>query len=399
MKYDFTTVLDRKGNDAIALDALGVSNGRWPTAPKDGFSIIPMWVADQNFKVAPSVVDAIQKRASHASFGYYYPRDEYFESIINWQKVRNGIDIDRKEIGYENGVLGALSSAIRAFTEPGEPILVHGPTYIGFTGVLENTGRQKIVSMLKRDAEGTWRMDFEEMEAKIKEHNIRFTIFCSPHNPAGRIWEPEEIKAFADLCEKYGIIIFADEIWSDILLDGRNFTPTAVVSEYARMNTITACAPSKTFNLAGLIGSYRIVHNRELRMKMDAIEDETHYNSMNVLSQYALIGAYSKEGMEWADELKQVLSENARFTCDYLLSKPGLSLARPEGTFMIYIDTTEYLKESGREFEDLLKGGWDVGVAWQNGEPFGVKNAIRINFALPKWQIEEAAERLDKYVF
>ncbi|MBQ9814248.1 MAG: aminotransferase class I/II-fold pyridoxal phosphate-dependent enzyme [Lachnospiraceae bacterium] len=398
MKYDFTNILDRKGNDAIALDALGTTP-RFPSAPKDGFSIIPMWIADQNFKVAPSVVEAIQKRAAHASFGYFDPRQEYYDAIINWQKVRNGVDIKREEIGYENGVLGALSSALRTFTKPGDPILVHGPTYVGFTGVLASTGRERVVSMMKKDDAGVWRMDFEDMEKQVVEKNIKFAIFCSPHNPAGRVWDPEEIKAFADFCEKHEMMIFADEIWSDIILYDNKFTPTATISDYARMNSVTAHAPSKTFNLAGLIGSYRIVYNPEIQEKIAKVEEETHYNSLNVLSQYALLGAYSPEGMEWADELCQVLTENVEYTCDYLNNKlKGFEVTKPQGTFMLYIDLGKYLKETGRTLDEVLAKSWDVGVAWQNGARFGVENTIRMNVALPKWQIEEAFGRLEKYV-
>ena len=399
MKYDFTTVLERKGHDALALDALGDGTGFAPAAPEKGFSALPMWVADMSFPVAPSVTEAITDRLKHPTFGYFLDSDEYFSSIISWHKKRNGTDIPREAIGYENGVLGCLASAVRAFGAEGKAVFVHAPTYIGFQGTLKNLGCRIVSSDLYRDENGVWRIDYEDTEKKISENDIGLAIFCSPFNPVGRVWEKEEIKKFVDICEKHNTLIFSDEIWSDIILGNNRFVPTFTVSEYAREHTVTAYAPSKTFNLAGLIGSYHVIFNAGLREKLTKYSESTHYNDMNVLSQHALTGAYKPEGMEWLDELRAVLSENVDYACEHIANNyKGISFAKPQGTYMLFIDLTKYLENTGKDFETVLKAGWKVGVIWQDGRPFGGNATIRINLALPLSLVKEAFERLDKYV-
>ena len=186
MKYDFTIVMDRHGKDAIAVDSLGKEGV--PGAPKEGFDAIPMWVADMNFATVPTVQQEMIERASHPAFGYFEPREEYFSSIIKWQETRNGVKgLEKKHIGYENGVLGGLISAVSAFSAPGDAILLHSPTYIGFTRCIENSGRKIILSPLKKDENGVWRMDYEDMEAKIQKNRIHLAVFCNPHNPCGRV--------------------------------------------------------------------------------------------------------------------------------------------------------------------------------------------------------------------
>ena len=199
MKYDFTSVIDRTGKDSSAWENIPVPNAEIA----EGFDRIPMWVADMNFQTAPSVCEAITKRLEHQVFGYFNPSEDYYNSIINWQKVRNGVEgLTKEAIGYENGVLGGVVAALQAFSAPGEAILVHSPTYTGFTSVLNNNGRRAVHTELKRDAEGIWRMDYEDMDKKIKENHIHLAIFCSPHNPSGRVWEREEIEAAMEVYRK-----------------------------------------------------------------------------------------------------------------------------------------------------------------------------------------------------
>lgn len=400
MKYDFVNMPDRRGNDALAVDAPGEPNGFVPGRPKDGFSLIPMWVADMSFIAAPSITDAIVRRASHPSFGYFQTSRSYYDAIISWQKRRNGADVGADDIGYENGVLGALCSALRAFTSQGSSVIVHSPTYIGFTNTLNNYGRHIVSSPLFRDGDGIWRMDYDDMDKKICDNNIHFAIFCSPHNPTGRVWEKDEIEQAMDVYRKNNVIVFSDEIWSDIILSGNKFIPTQSVSEDAKQRTIAAYAPSKTFNLAGLIGSYHIIYNKYLRDRMKKESDLTGYNNINVLSQHALIGAYCTEGSEWTDELCSVLTENVGFAYDFIISRfHGISLAKPQGTYLLYLDMSEYLKSSGRTLDEVLKAGWDVGVAWQDGRGFGSPDSVRMNLALPTALVAEAFERLERYVF
>ena len=397
MKYDFTTIMDRKGKDAIAVDVVP----DLPVKINEGFSVIPMWVADMNFATAPSIQEKVIERMQHPAFGYFSPRQEYYDSIIRWQKNRNGVDgLTKEEIGYENGVIGCVASALEAFTAPGEAVLLHAPTYIGFTHCMEDKGRKIVLSDLVRDEDGIWRMDYEDMDRKIKENHIHCAIFCSPHNPGGRVWEREEIEKAMEVYRKNDCVVISDEIWSDLIRKGRRHIPTQSVSEDAKNRTIAIYAPSKTFNLAGLIGSYHVVYNPMLRDRLRKCGSSTFYNNMNVLSMYALIGAYSEEGEEWLEELREVLDENINYAYEFISTHwTGVSLAEPEGTYMLYLDCGEWCREHGKTIEEVYHEGLRYGVIWQDGRPFNKPDTIRMNLAVPYTLVKEAFERLDKYVF
>ena len=403
MKYDFTTMPDRSGKDALAVDAIGasVSWGTAPTAPKAGFSKIPMWVADMNFATVPTIPQKIIQRAEHPLYGYYIPTDEYYDSIIRWHEQRNGVSgLSKAHIGYENGVLGCVSSAIQTFTAPGEKVFLHSPTYIGFTHVLEDTGRVAELSPLKKDDNGIWRMDYEDMDRRLRTNHIHLAVFCSPHNPCGRVWTREELEQAMEVFRKNDCVVISDEIWSDILLNGHRHIPTQSISDDAKKRTIAVYAPSKTFNLAGLIGSYHIVYDSYLRDRIMRQSAMSHYNAMNVLSMHALIGAYQPEGYIWVDELCQVLSDNVNYAVDFIRDNfDGIEVSKPEGTYMLFLHCEAYCKAHGMTIDDLIKKGWDVGVAWQQGAPFHDPWGIRMNLALPHTIVKEAMRRLKQYVF
>ena len=308
MKYDFITVLDRTGADSIAanIDPWGVS-----PAPAQR---IPMWIADMSFPTAPPILEAMHKRLAFPNFGYFSMPDEYFDCILRWQETRNGLTgLKCADIGYENGVLGGVSSAVQALTVPGEAVLLHAPAYIGFTHVLDNLGRKAELSPLRRDENGVWRMDYEDMDRRLKEHSIRLAILCSPHNPTGRVWERWELEKAMEVYAANDCFVLSDEIWSDLILPGYHHIPTLSVSDDARRRTAAFYAPSKTFSLAGLIGSYHIIPDPWLRDRVTRQGDLSHYNSCNVLSLHALLGAYSDEGAQWLDELRPVLADNIRY--------------------------------------------------------------------------------------
>ena len=401
MKYDFTSIMDRRGKDAIAVDGLGKNPGFAPEPPKEGYDIIPMWVADMNFPTVPTIPEAIIERAKHPAYGYFSATDEYYNSIIKWHETRNGVTGLTKEcIGYENGVLGGVISALNVFCSKGDKVLLHTPTYIGFTNCMTNNGYDMVLSPLKKDENGVWRMDFEDMEEKLKTQNIHAAVFCSPHNPCGRVWEKWEIEKAMELYKKYDVFVVSDEIWSDIILNGHKHIPPQSVSEDARMRTVAVYAPSKTFNLAGLVGSYHIIYNKWIRDRVLKESSLPHYNDMNVLSMHALIGAYKPEGYEWVDELLQVLSENVNYACDYIKEHfDGVEVSKPEGTYMLFLDCTKWCEKHGKTIADVEKAGWDVGVAWQDGRMFHGPCSIRMNLALPLSRVKEAFERLSKYVF
>ena len=401
MKYDFTTVLQRKGHDALAVDVVGKPGSPIPVAPKAGFDAIPMWVADMNFPVVPTVQEEMAKRLQHPTFGYFEPREEYYDSIIRWQRSHNGVTELRKEhIGYQNGVLGGVASALEVFCSRGDKILVHSPTYIGFTNTLTNNGYQIVHSPLVPDEQGVWRMDFEDMERLLRQEHIHAAVFCSPHNPTGRVWERWEVEQVMELFRKYDVMVVSDEIWSDILLEGYTHVPTQSVSEDAKRRTIALYAPSKTFNLAGLVGSYHIIYDSLLRDRMEKQMSLSHYNTMNVMSMYALIGAYKPEGYQWVEELRQVITANVDFAVAYIRSHfEGVSVTRPQGTYMLFLDCTKWCAEHGKTLDDVLRAGWEVGVCWQDGRPFHGECHIRMNLALPMSRVQEAFQRLDDHVF
>lgn len=400
MKYDFTTILERKGHDALAVDAPEGAIGK-PVQIREGLDPIPMWVADMNFPVLPTIQEAVRERLEHPAFGYFLPAKEYFDSIIRWQETRHGVTgLTSECIGYENGVLGGVVSALNVFCSKGDKVLIHTPTYTGFTGVLSNNGYHMVHSPLIQDENEVWRMDFADMERRIVTEKIHAAVFCSPHNPCGRVWERWELERVMELFEKHDVMVISDEIWSDIILHDHKHIPTQSVSEDARNRTAALYAPSKTFNLAGLVGSYHIIYNKAIRDRIDKEASLSHYNNMNVLSIHALIGAYRPEGYQWVDELRQVLGKNVDFACEYIREHfEGVEVSKPEGTYMLFLDCTKWCREHGKTIDEVQKAGCEAGVFWQDGRAFNGSCHIRMNLALPFSRVQEAFRRLKQYVF
>lgn len=397
MKYDFTSIMDRAGRDSIAVDQIPIPGAQ----VKEGFDRIPMWVADMNFPTVPTIPAAMMERVQHPAYGYFSPTKEYYRSIIQWQEKRNGVTgLEPKHIGYENGILGGVVSALNVMCSRGDHVLLHSPTYIGFTKCIENNGYHIVHSPLVKDENGIWRMDFDDMEKKIVENHIHAAVFCSPHNPCGRVWERWEIEKAMELYRKHDVYVVSDEIWSDLILEGHKHIPTQSVSEDARNRTVAMYAPSKTFNLAGLVGSYHIIYNDWLRERILKESSLSHYNEMNVLSMHALIGAYKPEGYGWVDELRQVLTGNVEFACNFIQEHfDGVEVSKPEGTYMLFLDCTKWCEKHGKTIDELQRAGVEVGVIWQDGRPFHGPCHIRMNLALPFSRVQEAFERLDRYVF
>lgn len=401
MKYDFTSILDRVGHDAIAVDMPAEYQAPFEEKRKEGFDIIPMWVADMNFPVCPSIQEKVIERMQHPAFGYFQPRREYYDAIIQWQKTRNHVeDLKKENIGYENGVLGGVISALNVLASKGDAVLLHSPTYIGFTFALTDNGYHIVHSPLIKGEDNIWKMDYADMEKKIVENHIHVAVICNPHNPCGRVWEKEELIKAMELFEKYHVYVIADEIWSDIILDDHVHIPVQSVNAYARSHTAAFYAPSKTFNLAGLIGSYHIIYDPWLCDRVLQESSKSHYNYMNVLSMYALIGAYQPEGYEWTDELNKVLSKNADYAYQFITANfQGVTLSRPQGTYMLFVDCSAYCRAHGMTCDDILKRAYQVGVYFQDGRPFHGECSIRMNLALPFTRVQEAFDRMKKYVF
>ena len=402
--FNFTDVIDRMGHDSIAADAAGAisggSLGPVDAVVREGFDVIPMWVADMGFATAPSVLRAMRERLEHPCFGYFEYPQEYYDRIAWWHERRNGVvGLEPENIGYENGVLGGVANALAVLCSRGDKVLVHAPTYTGFTNTLKNAGYDLVASWLQRDVEGVWRMDYEDMERRLATREVHAAILCSPHNPTGRVWERWELERAMGLFRKYDVYVISDEIWSDIVLGGNAHIPTQSVSDDARMRTVALYAPSKTFNLAGLIGSYRVVYNPWLQARLAKQASLSHYNMQNVLSMHALLGAYSEEGSAWVDELREVLGRNVQVASEFFEGISGIDFARPQGTYMLFLDCGGWCAAHGMGIDELLRSGVEVGVLWQDGRPFGGESTIRINLALPTARLREALERLAAYVF
>lgn len=398
-KYDFETLIDRRGYDAIAVDGIGTPG--FPEKPRDGFNFIPMWVADMNFPTAESIQEKIIERVRHPAFGYFTPRREYYDAIIWWHQLRkHTADLSAEDIGYENGVLGGLICAMKVLAQPGDKVLLHSPVYLGFRHALGDNGYGLVYSPLKKDESGVWRMDYEDMDRKIKENHIHVAVFCNPHNPCGRVWTKDEIRQAMEVYERNDVYVISDEIWSDLVMNGHEYTPAQSVSEWAREHTAAFYAPSKTFNLAGLIGSYSVIYNKYLRERIHEAGAKTIYNSMNVLSMYALMGAYSEEGNNWLTQLLPVLSANVNLAADTVSGRfNGIRTFRTEGTYMMFLDCANWLKEHGKTQQELLKKGYEYGIGWQDGGLFESPSSIRLNLASPTSRIQEAFDRMDRYVF
>ena len=258
-------------------------------------------------------------------------------------------------------MLGGVVSALNVLCSRGDNVLVHSPTYSGFTSCLTNAGYSIVLSPLVQDEQGIWRMDFEDMEKKIVANHIHTALFCSPHNPTGRVWERWELEKAMEIFQRHGVYVISDEIWSDIIRPGQKHIPTQMVNSYAKEHTVALYAPSKTFNLAGLIGSYHIIYSKWLRDRVDKESSLCHYNEINVLSMHALIGAYKPEGYEWVDELNQVLANNVDFACEHIWEQyKGIQVTKPQGTYMLFLDCTKWCEAHGKTIEELQKAGSNV---------------------------------------
>lgn len=400
MKFDFTTYYDRHNFDSVAVDNPNNCDKELPL-PLDGFQRIPMWIADMNFATYPGIVDKMTQRVQHPLYGYFKLQQEYFQQIMWWHEVSFGTnDLQSEHIAYENSVLGGLMSALGAVCQSGEKVLIHSPTYNGFTASIDRAGYRLIHSELVLDHTNIWRMNLQEMEELIKTHHIHCFVFCSPHNPSGRVWEKEELTQLMNLCKKYDVTVISDEIWSSFLLFGHEHIPTTSISEDAKQRTISLYAPSKTFNLAGLIGGYRVVYNPTLRDKVEHFSNLSQYNHANVLTIHALLAAYTQEGFLWTQELLKVIEENILYTYDFFTEKvKGVSVSKPQGTYLVYINCEQWLSSHHRSLDWLLEQGFLYGIIWKDGRAYHGDSCIRINVALPVHVVQDAVHRMDKYIF
>jgi cysteine-S-conjugate beta-lyase len=387
MNYDFDKLIDRRGTDSVKWDLLNEEFGR--------DDVLPMWVADMDFAAPPEVCSALKARAEHYIYGYTIRPSSYYESIIYWIKNRHNWSIDKESIINTPGIVPALSTAVLAFSKPGDKIMIQPPVYHPFYTVIEGNGREIIANNLKL-SEGNYEMDFEDMESKIDE-KVKMIILCNPHNPIGKVWGINDLKRLGDICKKHNIIIIADEIHSDIIYKGYKHTSIASISEELSEITVTCMAPSKTFNIAGLSTSYAIIPNEVLREKFNMTQDALGIGTGNLFGVCALEAAYVN-GDKWLEALLGYLEQNMDYLVDFVNNNiDGIKVSKPAGTYLAWLDCRG-LGLQGDKLKEFMIHRARVGLS--NGNIFGEpgEGFMRINLGCTRSMLVEALNRIKNAV-
>ncbi|WP_042274606.1 MalY/PatB family protein [[Clostridium] dakarense] len=387
MKFNFDEVIDRSNN----------FSAKWLEMDKKYGTneLLPMWVADMDFKTAPCIIDALKSRLEQEIYGYTTRPDSYNESIVNWISKRYNWNIKSEWLIYSPGVIPTISLIIQEMTNKNDKIMIQEPVYSPFNSVVKDNERELVISPLKKLEDGSYVMDYEDIESKIKD--VKLFILCNPHNPVGRVWTKEELKKLGDICIKHNVKVISDEIHSDIIFKDYNHTPFASISEEFAQNSITCMAPTKTFNIAGLQMSYVILPNTDDYKALDFAFARIDIRRNNAFSLVATEAAYN-HGEDWLEELLEYLEGNMDFAINYIKENiPSLKVKKPEGTYLLWVDFSE-LGLNDDELNRLLveKGR----VALNNGSSFGVggHNYQRINLACPRSMVKEALERIKKAI-
>ncbi len=381
MNYNFDELVDRKGTNCEKYDNLKQLFGKE--------DLIPMWVADTDFKTPPFIVDAVKKRAEHEVYGYPVIPDSYYAAIQNWNFNRHGWMLEKKWINYCPNVVIALASLVLSLTKPGDKIIVQPPVYFPFFHVVEGNNRIMIENQLKLEG-GRYVFDFEDLRSKIDE-NTKMLILCNPHNPGGRVWSKEELTELGRICFEKNVIIVSDEIHSDLIFSGYKHTPIASISEEFSLNCITTMSASKTFNMAGLSSAYVVIRNKEHRTKFKRFMQATHISSGNFFGQIATEAAYT-HGEEWLKQLMNYLESSWKITEKFFEENlPQITPMKPEGTFLVWIDLSPLGIPSKEAFDKLI----DAGVAPNPGFLFGTGGEpfVRLNIGCPHSTLMKGLEK------
>lgn len=380
----FDTVHERVNTKSIKWDGF--------EAVFNANDVLPMWIADMDFKAPDAVNAALIKRAEHGIFGYTIIDSDLKNTIVNWVQTKHGWEISPDTLSFSPGVVTSLQMAIQAFTEPGDNILIQTPVYPPFYDLIEQHKRNIVKNPLQA-TDGYYEIDFADFEDKLKTENIKAFIFCSPHNPVGRVWKKEELAEVSRLCLKYNVLILSDEIHSDLIFSGHTHIPIASLSKAVAEQTLTLMAPSKTFNLAGLQASYIITENKNLKEKLDWMIDIQGHKSLNTMGNTALEAAYL-HGATWVEELVTVLESHQTYVREMFAKYANeLKVTKAEGTYLLWIDCSAL----GFNSEELMKFmveeakvGLNPGITYgSEGEQF-----MRINIACPRATLEEGVRRI-----
>ena len=388
MKYNFDEIIDRKNNHSVKYNELikkfGVDD------------VIPLWIADMDFKTAQPVIDALEKKVQHGVFGYVYRPDEYFESFINWQKRRFGWEPRKELLSFSIGIVPSLGALVQLFSEKGDKILIQTPVYSEFYDISEDNGRIVIENRFS-EKDGEYSLDLEDLENKLKE-NPKLFIFCNPHNPLGHVWTHEELEAIGNLCRKYNVPVISDEIHADLTLWDNNHIPMASVSEEIRQNTITCTSTGKAFNLAGLQSATIVFNNLEVKTKFDKFWKDLEVHRNNPFNLVATIAAYSDEGEEYLNQLKEYLQNNILFLNDFFKEYiPEIIPNIPQATYLVWLDCRKLCEKFGfdqKQLEEFMltkaKLGLNEGRVYQKK----LEGFMRLNIACPRAVLEKALNQL-----
>ena len=383
MKYDFDELTERRGTGCVKWDENASEN------------IIPLWVADMDFKAAPAILEAVKKRAEHGVFGYTHVGEDYYEAVISWFRRRHDWTIQREEILYTTGVVPAMSVAIKALTMPGEKVLILSPDYNCFFSSVRNNGCEVLETEFRR-VEDTFEVDYEDFEAKCADEKTTVFLLCNPHNPCGRVWTKEELERMNDICMKHGVKVVSDEIHCELIMPDYQFQPFAAVSEACRQNSVILNSPSKSFNIAGLQIANIICSKPTWRRRLDRAININEVCDVNPFGPVALMAAYN-ECEDWIDELNQYLWGNYTILCDFIEKNiPQWKACRLEGTYLPWVD----ISAMGITSQELCDRMLAEAKVWINpGTMYGPKTGkgyVRLNIATQRSRLIEALNRMAK---
>ena len=384
MKYNFDEVIDRRDTGAIKLERCKTLFGTE--------DLLPLWVADMDFRTPDFILEAIRERLEHPILGYTMPPKNFYPLTVKWITDHHGWNVKRDWVGFLPGIVPGLAFAVQCLTEVGDEIIVQPPVYYPFFHVIENNNRKLLVNQLK-EVDGKFVMDFEDLEKKFSK-NTKLFILCNPHNPGGRVWTKAELEKLATICEKHNITIVSDEVHADMALPGQQaHTVFSTVSEWAEQHTVTFMAPTKVFNMPGLISSAYIIPNPELRMKFADYLEASEMNAGNIFAYIGAVAAY-EHGEEWRLEMLNYVQGNIEFIVDFLKTNiPQVKPMIPEASFLVWLDC----REMGMETDELHQFfALKAGIGLNKGTIFGAGGEyhLRLNVACPRSVLEQAMKQL-----
>lgn len=381
-QFDFDEIVVRRGTNSYKWDL-----------PK-GEDIIPMWVADMDFKTAPCIIDALKRRVEHGIFGYTFVPDSYYDAIINWFKRRHQWHIEREDILYTSGVVPAIACTLKATTMPGEKVLVQTPVYNCFFSAIKNSGCEVSENPLRREGD-SYVIDFDDFERRCSDEKTTVFLLCNPHNPAGRVWRKDELRRMNDICLKHHVKVIADEIHCELVMPGHTFQPFAAVDEACRDNCVVLNSPSKAFNIAGLQIANIVCHDAEWRRRINRAININEVCDVNPFGVIALQAAYN-DGGEWLDALNQYIHENYLALKDFFRERlPRLEVCRLEGTYLAWINLSRIPITADEAARRLLG---NAKVMLNSGTMYGREagnSYLRINLACPRSTLKEGLKRIE----